>query len=277
MTVFESLAGFAIPLQIYGTAWKRDQTADLVELALSRGFRGVDTACQPKHYQERLVGQGIQRSGIPRSELFIQTKFTPFAGQDPDDCPYDPRSPLKDQIERSLEVSLENLQTDDIDSLVLHSPLPTWEENLRSWRTLEGFVKDGRVKQLGISNCYDPDFFSHLFNEAEVKPSVVQNRFYEVTGYDRELRAYCNDRGIYYQCFWTVNANPHVWQDSSIIEIARRIGKSPLQVFFRALMQDQIHPLYGTTNAAHMEETMSLLSFSLEPEDLAQIRRVGGY
>lgn len=57
----------AVPAVFYGTAWKKDKTADLVELALRTGFRGIDTACQPKHYNEPGVGEGIARSGIPRS------------------------------------------------------------------------------------------------------------------------------------------------------------------------------------------------------------------
>lgn len=128
MNSFESLSGVKIPLQIYGTAWKKERTADLVAMALDKGFRGIDTACQPKHYNEPLVGEGIARSGIERSELFLQTKFTPFRGQDPNNCPYDPTSSLEDQIKQSLAVSLENLKTDYLDSLVMHSPLATLEE-----------------------------------------------------------------------------------------------------------------------------------------------------
>lgn len=81
-----------IPSIFYGTAWKKERTAELVQLALKSGFRAIDTACQPKHYQEAGVGEGILRSGIPRDQIFLQTKFTPVDGQDPNKIPYDPKS-----------------------------------------------------------------------------------------------------------------------------------------------------------------------------------------
>lgn len=81
-----------IPSIFYGTAWKKERTAELVQLALKSGFRAIDTACQPKHYQEAGVGEGILRSGIPRDQIFLRTKFTPVDGQDPNKIPYDPKS-----------------------------------------------------------------------------------------------------------------------------------------------------------------------------------------
>jgi diketogulonate reductase-like aldo/keto reductase len=280
MKTFNSLSNVNIPLLIYGTAWKKEKTAELVELALKKGFRGIDTACQPKHYNEPLVGEGIARAyktGVQRSDLYIQTKFTPFRGQDPNDCPYNPQDNIVDQIKTSLSVSLKNLKTDYLDSLVLHSPLQTWEDNQRAWAVLESFVNDGFVKQIGISNCYDPKLFKRLFNEAKVKPSLLQNRFYNETDYDKELRAFCNEQGVYYQCFWTVNANPHIWKDPFVIELAGKHVKTALQIYFRTLIHEKVHPLYGTTNPDHMEEVMDLLNFQIEIEHLEKIKEIGAY
>ncbi|MBE0497430.1 MAG: aldo/keto reductase, partial [Campylobacterales bacterium] len=115
------------PTMIYGTAWKKEKTATLVELAIQQGFRALDTACQPKHYNEKLVGVGVQKAllstNLTREDLFLQTKFTPPDGQDPNNIPYNPADPIEKQIKTSLAVSKENLQTDYLDSLVLHSPI----------------------------------------------------------------------------------------------------------------------------------------------------------
>lgn len=280
MESFKSLSGVNIPFQIYGTAWKQERTADLVESALNKGFRGIDTACQPKHYNEVLVGEGISRayeSGLKRSDLYLQTKFTPFGGQAPENCPYDPNSSLEEQIRRSLSVSLKNLQTDYLDSLVLHSPLETWEKTMAAWEILESFVEGGSVKQIGISNCYAPDFFMKLYEKSNVKPSLLQNRFYEASGYDKELRAFCNQYRIYYQCFWTVNANLHVWQHPFVVELAKNLNKSAIQVYFRALIHENIYPLYGTTNPYNMAEALEILSFSLSKEECEEIKAIGEY
>ena len=119
-------SGVKMPRSIYGTAWKKDRTADLVEKAIQAGFRGIDTACQPKHYNEPLVGAALHRlkeHGIERKDLFLQTKFTPLSGQDPRQVPYDKNSPVELQVAQSFETSNKNLQTEHVDSLVLHSTI----------------------------------------------------------------------------------------------------------------------------------------------------------
>jgi hypothetical protein len=83
---------------IYGTAWKKAETARLVRTAIQRGFRGIDTACQPKHYDEAGVGAGVAlclNAALVRADLYLQTKFTPVSGQDPASIPYDPAAPLQ--------------------------------------------------------------------------------------------------------------------------------------------------------------------------------------
>ncbi|PHJ14651.1 aldo keto reductase family oxidoreductase, partial [Cystoisospora suis] len=97
-----------VPRFLYGTAWKKDRTEALVKQALQAGFIGIDTACQPKHYNEPGVGSGIQsflkERNVPRHFLFIQTKFTPLDGQDRSKpLPYDARASLPNQIRQSIQ------------------------------------------------------------------------------------------------------------------------------------------------------------------------------
>jgi len=194
---------------LYGTAWKEARTASLVERALSLGFRGVDTACQPKHYDEAGVGAGVAAClarGLSRSELYLQTKFTPLDGQDPKRLPYDARASLGRQVQQSCARSLENLRVSYLDALLLHSPLAPFERLLEAWQALEGEVDAGRVRRLGISNCYDPHVLAQLMRAARVPPEVVQNRFYAETGYDVEVRAQCAAHGARYQSFWTLRS-----------------------------------------------------------------------
>lgn len=104
------------PYLVYGTAWKKARTAEFVSQAIHAGFRFIDTACQPKHYNEAGVGEGwtsaANELNLDRSDFFLQTKFTPFPGQDPDRLPYNRDDSLPDQVKTSLQVSLRNLQTD---------------------------------------------------------------------------------------------------------------------------------------------------------------------
>lgn len=264
----------SMPPILYGTAWKKELTVKLVEEAILCGFRGIDTACQPKHYNEPGVGDALNRlvhQGISRNQIFLQTKFTPLRGQDPERIPYDPDAPIADQVQQSFSRSKENLGTAYIDSLVLHSPLADLDETLKAWRSMEEIVIRKEVGQIGISNCYDFEFFCRLYDSAKVKPSVLQNRFYKESGYDRELRSFCRRHGIVYQSFWTLTANPQVLAHQSIQDACKKYNKTPAQILFRYLMEIGVCPLTGTSSEGHMREDLAVLQFSLEMADVESI------
>jgi diketogulonate reductase-like aldo/keto reductase len=268
-------AGVKMPGIIYGTAWKKDQTADLVVQAVQAGFRGVDTAGQPKHYSEPQVGTALNRLsglGIAREALFLQTKFTPLAGQDPQQVPYDKNAPIESQIAQSFEKSLKNLQTDYVDSLLLHSPLTPHTLLMRAWKAMEAIHQAGGARQLGISNCYDTNVIHTLHADAAVKPATIQNRFYADTGYDAGLRRWCGDHGVLYQSFWTLTANPHVLSSPTVRSLAQQYEKTEAQIFFRFVSQAGIVPLTGTTSAPHMREDLDIFDFELAAEDFEQVR-----
>src|SRR5689334_13489548 len=95
-----SIEGVRVPRFLYGTAWKKDETQRLTELALQHGFRGIDTANQRRHYDEAAVGQAVTVSvasgSVALEELFLQTKFTHRRGQD-HRLPYDPGASVPTQ------------------------------------------------------------------------------------------------------------------------------------------------------------------------------------
>ena len=167
---------------IYGTAWKKGETARLVSEAVKTGFRFIDTACQPKHYDEASVGDGwsaaAQELGLTRGDIWLQTKFTPLSGQDPFNVPYNKELPIDQQAKESLEVSLKNLKVDYLDSWVLHSPPGSFEDLMTVWRVMEEAVDTDRVLHIGISNCYDIDTFRLLYQQARRKPSVSDQLFF---------------------------------------------------------------------------------------------------
>ena len=263
---YPSTAIVNTPKIIYGTAWKKAETAHWVQTAIRQGFRGIDTACQPKHYDEAGVGAGLAASlsnELTRADLYLQTKFTSVSGQDPMRIPYDPAAPLASQVAQSFAASLRNLKTDYLDCLVLHSPLENEQETLLVWRAMESLVADGGVRQLGISNCYDLDELKRLHESAQVKPAVLQNRFYADTGYDREIRAFCEKRRIIYQSFWTLSANPQVLAHRVVGGLASKYRRTPAQILFRYLTQRGVVPLTGTRSPDHMREDLGIFEFEL--------------
>lgn len=268
---------------LYGTAWKKGQTTALVTQAIAAGFRGIDTAAQPKHYQEDLVGQGIRAalsSGVvKREDLYIQTKYTSFAGQDPKNLPYNRSDSITSQVQSSIASSLSNLRHGNsveeayIDCLVLHSPLPTFSETLEAWSALSAYVPS-RIRKLGISNVTLPILRS-LCGDVDVKPQVVQNRFYAQTAYDVPIRKFCRDNGIEYQGFWTLTANPALVRSQLIAELAAVSGVEAAVAFYTLVQALGVVVLNGTTG--HMETDLDglrhLEEWARKEENLEAWRR----
>jgi diketogulonate reductase-like aldo/keto reductase len=268
--------GVWMPRILYGTAWKEDDTPRLTELALRNGFRGIDTANQRRHYHEAGVGQGIAAviaAGLlKREDLFLQTKFTFREGQD-HRLPYDPRTPIPQQVEQSFASSLEHLGTTEIDSYVLHGPsrrsglVPAdWE----AWRAMEAIHQEGRAKLLGVSNV-TPEQLEALCRQARVLPRVVQNRCHAARGWDRAARTFCAENGILYQGFSLLTANRQVLTDPEVVQIARRHNRTIAQVIFRFALDVGMVPLTGTTDATHMREDLDVFRFRLEPTEVQRI------
>ncbi|KAB7887065.1 aldo/keto reductase family protein [Poseidonibacter ostreae] len=263
-----------MPNMIYGTAWKKEETTRLVELAITSGFRAIDTACQPKHYREDLVGIALNNSfnkGIKRDELFIQTKFTPISGQDENNMPYLSSDDILTQLEKSFYTSKKNLNIDFIDSYLIHSPFGPIEDLVKVYRTMEEFVQAGEVGQIGISNCYDFKLLSYLYDIAKIKPKVVQNRFYSESSYDKEIRAFCKQKDITYQSFWSLTANPNILKSNEVQNLAKKYEKTAEQVFYKFLNEIEITPLNGSTSQIHMIEDLDIKSFSLESYEVDSI------
>lgn len=272
-----SASKIRVPRIIYGTAWKKADTQRLVSLAIQIGFRGIDTACQPKHYDEAGAGAGIAaglKQGLTRADLYLQTKFTSLSGQDLNRVPYDPKAPLPHQVAQSVAVSLKNLQTDHLDCVLLHSPMPTMTQTLAAWRALETLVDSGQVRQLGISNCYRLDDLMGLHEASRIKPAVVQNRFYADTNYDRDIRAFCDRHQIIYQSFWTLSANPHLLAHNTITALCSAYKRTPAQVLFRYLTQLGIVPLTGTKSETHMREDLAIFDLELGKAELRAIEEL---
>lgn len=228
------------PEIIYGTAWKKDLTQTYVELAVKSGFRAIDTACQPKHYYEKGVGDALvslyAQKIITREDIFLQTKYTSIGGQDPNNIPYDRHASLREQVLQSFQKSLENLQTTYLDSLVMHSPMETIQDTLTVWRVFEELQKAGQVKYLGLSNTYDLLVLQAVYDQAEIKPTFLQNRFHERTHYDIDIRQYCILHQIHYQSFWTLSANPHILKRYKHQKAHKNTSNLYIVIVFRILV-----------------------------------------
>jgi len=264
------------PTFLYGTAWKEDRTEACVTAALAAGFRAIDTANQRKHYYEEGVGRGIAASGIPRDQLWLQTKFTFKDGQDAR-LPYDPSAPIATQVRQSFESSLLHLGVTFLDSLVLHGPSQhhgLGDDDRDAWRAMERLVDGGGVGVLGASNMTAAQV-AELIEFAKIKPAYIQNRCYAKTAWDQQTRAVCARNGVVYQGFSLLTANRQVLANPAVVKIAKAHGTTVAQVVFRFTRQLGMLPLTGTTSDAHMREDLASEDFTLSADEMSVIESAG--
>jgi diketogulonate reductase-like aldo/keto reductase len=276
-----SVGAVRVPGFVYGTAWKETDTERLTRLALEAGFRGVDTANQRRHYHEAGVGAAIARAIaaglVRRDELFLQTKFTSVDGQD-HRLPYDPGADDATQVRQSFASSLEHLQIERLDSYVLHGParrVGLTASDLAVWQAMEELHAAGKTRFLGVSNV-GLDQLEELCARATTPPAFVQNRCFARSGWDREIRAFCRERGIVYQGFSLLTANRAELQHPAFQRLVARVGRTPAQVVFRFALEVGMQPLTGTTDPGHMQEDLQSYEFELSREDARLVERIAG-
>lgn len=271
--------GIAIPSFMYGTAWKKEATTQLVQSAVTSGFTAIDTANQLIHYQEALVGDALlalTAQGFKRESLFLQTKFTSVDGQD-HRTPYDAKADLTTQVNQSFSSSLSHLHTEYLDSYVLHGPYSRrglgaadWEV----WAAIEALYDAGKTRMIGVSNV-SAEQLALLCEKARHKPMVVQNRCYAAFGWDKEVRALCRTHNLIYQGFSLLTANREVFIEPAIRAMAAKYQTGLAQIVFRFSQQVGMLPLTGTTNQQHMIEDLECERFTLTPDELALIETIG--
>jgi diketogulonate reductase-like aldo/keto reductase len=271
-----------IPNFFYGTAWKEEQTEKLTLQALDAGFVAIDTANQRKHYYEEAVGKGIasylKSKKLDRDSLFLQTKFTFARGQD-HRKPYNEKDGFAKQVEDSFKSSLEHLQTDYIDSYVLHGPYENTTVSTadhEAWAAMESLQTKGKVKHLGVSNV-SLSQLEILFEKAKVKPRFVQNRCYARTNWDKDIREFCKAKNIMYQGFSLLTANKIELASAPMELIATKYKKSIAQIVFRFCYQIGMISLTGTSSMEHMRQDLNIMDFELTPSEMQKIEGISSY
>merc|ERR1711909_80782 len=116
----------------------------------------------------------------------------------------------------------------------------------------------GKISVLGISNCYDAEFFTRLYNSSRHKPKILQNRFYNKTRWDNDLRAFCRQNEIIYQSFWTLTANLELLRHKLFKQIAKENHITEEQLLYKFLVDLGPQPLTGSSNLNHVKEAVAV-------------------
>ena len=252
----------------------------MVELALKTGFTAVDTANMPKHYDEELVGTGIERAlesgAVERKNLFLQTKFTPDAceGQPEAKHPYDSTAPIRQQVFQSFNSSVQHLKTTSIDSLLLHAPYQDHTKNVEAFQAMSDLKAEGRVRFIGVSN-FDLHQLKRLMKDSSEPPAFVQNRCRHKHDWDGEVRRFCAENGIIYQGFWLLTGNRHITTSNVTKNIAEARNAEPEQILLAYIRQHLgIVILDGTKQEQHMIQDLAAEAILLSDEEINLMQHI---
>jgi 2,5-diketo-D-gluconate reductase A len=230
-------------------------TTEAVSEALQVGYRHIDTA--EMYGNEKEVGEAIRASGLGRGDIYVTSKLN-NSFHEPQDA--------REAFDRTLS----DLGFDYVDLFLIHWPLPTRYNGdfVSTWQTLEEFKRDGRARSIGVSN-FQIDHLEQLAAETDTVPAVNQIEVHPYFTNDA-VREYGQEHGIATEA-WSPIAQGGVLEDSTITQIADKVGKTPAQVVLRWHIQLGHIIFPKSVTPSRMQENFELFDFELESGDMDAI------
>jgi len=246
--------GIKMPILGYGVYQVDDleECERVVSEAIEVGYRSIDTA--QAYGNESAVGNAVKKSGIPREDFFITTKvWISNAGYE--------------KAKASIEESMEKLQTDYLDLVLIHQP---FNDYYGTYRAMEEYYRAGKIKAIGVSNFY-PDRFIDIAEFSEIKPMVNQvethvfNQQVEAQSIMEEYNTQIESWGPF------AEGKNDFFSNETLKKIGENYGKSVAQVALRYLIQRNIVVIPKTVTKERMIQNFDVFNFSLTDEEMATI------
>ena len=250
--------GVKMPNLAFGT-FKVNEGDDVQVIldAIEAGYRLFDTAAF--YNTEEALGKAIKKSGIPREEFFITTKvWKTCMGYE--------------GAKKSFEESLEKLDMDYVDLLLIHWPRPDeksdWKKlGIETWKAFEEIYKEERAKAIGVSNFLN-NHMQNILDNCEVVPMVNQIEFHP--GYiQKDVVDFDKKHGIVVEA-WSPLGRERVFKDKLLNKLAEKYGKSVAQICLAFALQMDVVPLPKSSSVERMKQNMDI-DFELEKEDFEKI------
>ncbi len=257
--------GIEIPKLGFGTWFIDDKdAAQAVVGAVKAGYRHIDTA--QAYGNESGIGQGIKNCGLNREDLFITTKLAAEVKS-------------YEEAVSSINQSLETLDLDYIDMMIIHSPQPWadfdeeerfFEGNREAWQALEEAYQAGKLRAIGVSNFQKEDL-DNILSNCTVKPMVNQILAH-ISNTPFDLIAYTQDQGILVEAYSPI-AHGELFKNEKVAAIAEKYDVSIPQLSIRYTLQLGLLPLPKTANPEHMKNNAGV-DFTISDEDMEALKNV---
>lgn len=245
--------GVEMPMAGIGTFLLSPQEAEASCIsALQDGYRLIDTA--NAYVNEKAVGRAMKKSGIARNEIFLETKLWPSFYNDAD----------------AVEKTLQRLDTDTIDFLLIHQPAGNY---IAGYRLMEQAYKAGKVRAIGLSN-FNEEQIREILSVCEVRPAVLQT---EIHPYSQEkgLKEFLSKEDIVIQAWYPLgHGDAALLQEPVFAKLAEKYGKSNAQVILRWHIQAGNVVIPGSKNPEHIRANFDLFDFELTAEEMQEIQKL---
>ena len=220
--------------------------------ALKDGYRLIDTA--NAYVNEKAVGRAMRKSGVAREDIFLETKlWSSFYEQ-----------------EDAVEKTLERLDTDYIDLLLIHQPAGNY---IAGYRLMEKAYKEGKVKAIGLSN-FSAEQIREILDICEIKPAILQTELHPYSQ-ERELKEFLAKEGIVIQAWYPLGHGDKALIGEDIFtKLAEKYNKSNAQIILRWHIQDGNVVIPGSKNPDHIKANFDLFDFELTDEEMAEIKKL---
>ena len=242
--------GVKMPMAGIGTfLLTPDEAENSVLSALSDGYRLIDTA--NAYMNEKAVGRAMKKSDVSREEIFLETKLWPSFYEQPD----------------TVEKTLQRLDTDYIDLLLIHQPAGNY---IAGYQKMEAAYKAGKVRAIGLSN-FNKVQIEEILNICEVKPTVLQTELHPYHQ-EFELKAFLKENGIAPQAWYPLgHGDKALLEEPLFAELGKKYSKSAAQIILRWHIQDGNIVIPGSKNPAHIQDNFDLFDFELTTEEMTKI------
>ena len=242
--------GVSMPMAGIGTFLLSPDDAEASVLsALRDGYRLIDTA--NAYVNEKAVGRAMKKSGLDRKEIFLETKLWPSFYEQED----------------AVEKTLQRLDTDYIDLLLIHQPAGNYTAG---YRLMEKAYKEGKVRAIGLSN-FTKAQIQEILALCEVKPAILQTEIHPYSQ-EKELKEFLTSQGMVIQAWYPLgHGDKTLLEEPLFAKLGRKYGKSSAQIILRWHLQDGNVVIPGSKNPEHIRANFDLFDFELTREEMAEI------
>lgn len=242
--------GVEMPQLGFGTILQfGDQVTSNVAFALNNGYKLIDTA--NRYDNEAEVGEGLRKSGLKRSDYFLETKLGPTLYEN----------------DSAIDGTLERLGVDYIDLMILHHPVGNY---VYAYKMLEKAYREGKLRAIGISN-FPVDKIREVLDNCEVVPAVMQVESHPYYPAER-VRDFCDEKGIKLQAWYPLgHGNADLINDPVFVSLGEKYGRSTVQIILRWHIQMGFSPVPGSKSPDHIKKNAEIFDFSLSDDEMALI------